>query len=293
MRSLAPAPATQLRAVRPQVLEPAFTDARGLTVGVNNTQAMPLLSKKTRAAFTITELMVALAASVIILGALGVAALTLSRSFSATRSFSEAQAAQVRLIDAIALDLRRAIEVAITTSATSNPSSTGNVSNKFAFNPAAGAGNTKTIDDGTYDKLALRVGGSNRPSTYLTLTIPGFYRSNVETDAAFRDQSALIATKAGTVEYGTATGLAPDVVVQYRKAYVPRFGSECYIRREAGVDRVIADKAEMMDLDITAQSNNTFKIDAWFTPLWRGRQQTNQARVTSSDRVMLRNPRID
>jgi hypothetical protein len=59
------------------------------------------------------------------------------------------------------------------------------------------------------------------------------------------------------------------------------------------VDRVIAEKAEMMDLDITAQSNNTFKIDAWFTPTWRGRQQTNQARVTSSDRVMLRNPRID
>jgi type II secretory pathway pseudopilin PulG len=152
---------------------------------------MPFPPKKPRTAFTITELMVALAASVIILAALGVAALSLSRSFGATRSFSEAQAAQVRLIDAVALDLRRAIEVAITTSATSNPASTGNVSTKFAFNPASGAANTQTIDDGTYDKLALRVGGSTRPSTYLTITIPGFYRSNDDRNSAFREQSLL------------------------------------------------------------------------------------------------------
>lgn len=242
-------------------------------------------------AFTTAELLVATAASSLVIGAVLMASASLSRTFRATESYSRAQAAQVRLIDAIAMDLRRATAIGITTSATSDPSAGSNTTVKFAHS-AGSSGNSKTIQDGTYDAVRNIVNGKSGPSTYLTLTIPGYYQSSDPTSSNFRRPTTLIST-GSAVRYGTSGGVANDVTVQYRKQYVSQYGSECYIRREAGRDQVIAERAEAIDVDIIAQPDGvSFIVDAWFAPPFK-RGTQNTARVTSSDRVMLRNPRRD
>jgi hypothetical protein len=122
--------------------------------------------------------------------------------------------------------------------------------------------------------------------------MPRFYQDNTPGSAAFRDPMTLT-TNGRLVKYGTSAGPSTDVTVEYRQAFVPRHGSECYIRREDGVDRVIADRTELIDLDIEAQADETFIVLSWFTPTFSRDGHRSRARVTSSDRVMLRNLRID
>ena len=247
---------------------------------------------KRNVAFTAAELLVAMATSSIVLAGLFVATTSLTKTLTAIERYSRSQAAQNRLIDSVAIDLRRAVGVSITTAPGSNPSSPANTTVKFAYNPANPRLNTKTIQDGSYDPVTNLVGGKSTASTYLNLTLPGFYQSNSPASKLYREPMTLI-TSGNAVRYGTKAGVAADITVQYRKEYVTEFGSECYVRREAGVDRVIVEKAEAMDLDITAQANNSFVVDAWFVPTFKYSRSASTARVTSSDRVMLRNPRKD
>jgi Tfp pilus assembly protein FimT len=244
--------------------------------------------------FSLAELMVALAVTSLVMGGLTVTAISLGKSFKATELYSKSNSAQIRLIDAMAMDLRRAVSISITTSSDSNPSSTSNTSTRFAYSSSDPTQNTKTIRDGTFDPIALRSGVASAPSTYLTLQIPGYYKSNSIATANYRLETMLTST-GRTVCYGNpaGSGVAPPVTVQYREGYLSKYGSQCYIRREAGVDTVIAAQAELMDLDITAKSDGSFVVDSWFTPTFSNRRHLTDARVTSSDRVMLRNPRID
>lgn len=242
--------------------------------------------------FTLAETTVALAASSIVLGGLMMSMMSLRRTFSATESYSRAQAAQIRLIDAVAMDLRRATGVAITTSTTSNPAASGNTTARFAYSASAPASNNVTVQDGTYDSVNDVVGVGTASSKYLTLTLPGVYQSQNAASANYRKVTTLIST-GRAVRYGTSAGVAADVTVQYRKTFVPAYGSECYVRREDGVDRVIVERADYMDLDIIAQEDGSFVVDAWFTPTYSNARARSNARVTSSDRVMLRNPRRD
>lgn len=249
---------------------------------------VPSLERPRRAGFTLSELSVSMAASTIVLGSLMLAMMSLSRSFDATERYARAHTAQVRLIDAIAMDLRRATAIAITTSASSNPTAPGNTSAKFSY----GASNTRDIQDGTYDAVNNRVGGSSNPSTYLTLTIPGYYKSNTPASTDYRTVTTLIST-GRAVRYGTSAGVAADTTVQYRKAYVATYGSECFIRREEGVDRVIVEKAELINVSLMAQADGTFVISDTVTPTFSNRGSRTTVRQMSSDRVMLRNPRKD
>jgi hypothetical protein len=236
--------------------------------------------------------MVALATSTLVIGALMLSVTSLSRTFNATESYSRAQAAQIRLIDAVALDLRRATGVAITTSTSSNPAATSNATVRFAYDGTSLATNSVTIRDGTYDYVNEVVGGGSESSIYLTLTIPGIYQSQNPSSAYYRNVTTLIST-GRAVRYGTSVGVSADVTVQYRRAYMPTYGSECYVRRESGVDQVIVERANYMDLDVIAQADGSFVVDAWFTPTFSNARARGSARVTSSDRVMLRNPRRD
>jgi type II secretory pathway pseudopilin PulG len=252
------------------------------------------------AAFTLVELLVAAAAGTIIMALVATATVGLSRTFNATESHSRAQAAQMRLIDAVALDVRRAVAVSITTSPTSTPGAAGNTSTKFTYDPRNRANpaqckidNTRSIQDGTFNHDTLQVGGGSLPSTFLTLKLPNFYQNNTPRSAGFQQAMTLTAVNGRVVRYGTSTGPSQPVIVEYRQAFVPSRGSECYIRREDGVDRIIAERTERIDLDIEAQPEETFIISSWFTPTYRRNNQTSGARVTSSDRVMMRNLRID
>lgn len=244
--------------------------------------------KLRRAGFTLPELSVAIAASTIVLGGLLLTMMSLSRAFDATEKYARAHASQVRLIDSIALDLRRATAVSITTSPASNPSSAANTSAKFSY----GASNTQTIQDGTYDPVNNRIGGRSNPSTYLTLKIPGYYKSNDPASTDYRNVTTLIST-GRAVRYGTAAGVAAETTVQYRKAYVATYGSECFVRREEGVDRVLVGKAELINVSLVAQSDGTFVINDSVTPTFSNHRSQTTIREMSSDRVMLRNPRRD
>lgn len=245
-----------------------------------------------RAAFTLVELLIAVGASGIVLGALAVATTGLAKSFDAMETYSRQQAASVRVMDAIAMDLRRATGVAITTSAASNPNAGGNVTARFAFNASNAAANVKTLLDGTFDPVNNRVGGRTNPSTYLTLTLPGYYQANNPATGTYRSPTTLTVA-GGDIRYGTSAGAAADVTVQYRKAYHSTFGSECIIRREAGIDRVIAENVAYLDITLTAQSGNAFLLQTAFVPIFSSARAAALHRVAASDRVMLRNPRRD
>ncbi len=242
--------------------------------------------------FTLVELIIALGASSIVLGALSLATVGLARSFNAMERHSREQAASVRVMDAVAMDLRRATGVAITTSSTSNPSAAANTTAKFAYVAGNATANVKTILDGTFDPVNNRVGGRTNPSTYLTLTLPGYYQGNNPSAAGYRSPTTLTVS-GGALRYGTSAGPAADVTVQYRKAYHSTYGSECLIRREAGVDRVIAERVEYLDVTLTAQSENVFLLQTTFIPTFSTARTATAQRVAASDRVMLRNPRRD
>jgi hypothetical protein len=198
------------------------------------------------------------------------------------------------LIDYVALDIRRARKISRTVSTTSNPSAAGNISVKLAFVPNSAA-NKIQVKDGTYDENNDKVQSKSLPSTYLTITIPGFYQSNNKADASYNLVNPLTSSR-DYIGYATSgSAFAPDVTVQYRKAFVRAYGSECFIRRimETGVDEVIADNANYIDLDVEALANNSFKIDTWFIPTFSRLGYRTPARLNSSDQVMLRNPRTD
>ena len=245
-----------------------------------------------RGGFTVAELLVAVAASSIILAALLTASIALIRSFDAMETYTRNQTASSRLMDAVAMDLRRAVGVSATTSATSNPAAAGNVTARFAYSTAGAASNIKTVFDGTYDPVNNLVGGRSNPSTYLTLTLPGYYQGNNPAVAAYRSPMTLISFSGG-VRYGTSAGQAADVTVQYRKAYHGTYRSECFIRREGGVDRILAERAENLDLTITAQADNVFLVETSFIPTFSSARTATTRRVAGADRVMLRNPRKD
>ena len=250
------------------------------------------LAKTRRHGFTLAELIVAMGASTLVFGSLLLAMTSLSRSFDATEKYSRAQAAQIRLIDAIGIDLRRAVGVSITTSTSSNPASTANTTVKFSYSAANPAGNTSAIQDGTYDAVNNRVRGSTGPSTYLTLTIPGYYQSSDQASHSYRSATTFIST-GRAVHYGTSSGVAADITVQYRKDYQPLYGKECFVRREDGVDRVILEDAALIALSIVAQADGTFVINDSVIPTFSNRGSQTAVRKLSSDRVMLRNPRKD
>lgn len=237
-------------------------------------------------------MLVAVAASSIVLAAAALSMWSMAHSLNAAKSYFQTQTSQARLIDAIAQDFRRASAVSITTAPTSIPTSLSNPTVKFAYSAANPGSNVQTIRDGTYDRTNLRVNALSNPSTYLTLTLPGYYQSNAPSLSSYRAVMPL--RKSGnTIRYGTNGGPAPDVIVHYRKSYVPAFGTECYVRREADVDKVIVEKAEFLDLTITAQPNNVFVIDTAFTPLFSNARHLSTKRIASSVRVMMHNPRKD
>ena len=73
--------------------------------------------------FSLAELLVSLGVTSLVMSALMVGVVSLGKSFRATELYSKSNSAQIRLIDAMAMDLRRAVAISITTSPDSNPTS--------------------------------------------------------------------------------------------------------------------------------------------------------------------------
>ena len=68
-------------------------------------------------AFTFMEMMISVAASVIVIGALLVSAISLRRALNSSKVYADAYSDQRRVTDYIGRDLRRAVAVAMTDAA--------------------------------------------------------------------------------------------------------------------------------------------------------------------------------
>lgn len=210
-------------------------------------------------AFTIAELIISMAASMLIVVALLAGSVSLQRSLHASELYGSSQADQRRLIDYVARDLRRAVAIAAT--------------------DAAGAPSEVTGGMASVTERAA-----------LLLTLPGYYKSDVPANADF-DQPLPVITANDGVSYGTtATGPAPGVAVSYRKVFVAEEGCVCFVRQEADAQHIIVRGADELALRITiGPDGKSAVIEAWF------RAPSSGARplVSTCDQVMLRNRRTD
>ena len=245
-------------------------------------------------AFTLVEMLIALACALFVLAALIAGEVTLLRTFDASDRYSASEMAAERVVDYLGADLRRAAWVTGTTG----------VALRFE-NPSSGA--RAPFISGS---LTFVLGGTN-----LLITQCGYYRSNLTTDPGYRTAAPLISTDANNVIYGTTTGGSNAMVlVRYRLVYHPAYGSNCLVRDEAPVDigavpystRVIAEKVDNMlvSLAFSGTSNAPrnhpiVKTTAWFVPPYSQRGAVTATsylstgavgRIITEDTVMLRNP---
>lgn len=208
--------------------------------------------------FTLMEMIVAMAASSIILGGLMLSSLAMQKSLTGSEKYAVAYSDQRRLIDFVGRDLRRCIGVAATD----------------------GAGVRSTVTTG-----AITIADS----ATLILTLPGYYRSNVKDTADF-DQALDVVGTDERLDYGTDTALAEPVEVSFRKVFVPAQNCVCFVRREAGVDDIIVRGGEKLFIEIQVlQGAQTATIKSWF----RAPYSRNAPLVTTYDRLLLRNPPLD
>lgn len=131
--------------------------------------------------FTLSELMVSISCSIIILTALLTASVALQRSYAAVEAYSTSEGDQLRVQDYVAMDCRRATRVAI-------PTTTGT----SMYAPAVDTGSW-TNSSGTW-KWASDASG---PTT-LILAVPNFYSSTGSVLAPGYNGSALQYGSGGT-----------------------------------------------------------------------------------------------
>lgn len=152
--------------------------------------------------FTLTEMLVSMGASTIILGGLMLSSLAMQKSLTGSEKYAVAYSDQRRLIDFIGRDLRRSIGVA-----------------------ATDAGGTRaTVTAGT---VAIS------DAATLILTLPGYYRSNVKNSADFDQALDVVGTEA-RLDYGTATALADPVEVSFRRVSCRRRTASASCGRRPG-----------------------------------------------------------
>ncbi len=210
------------------------------------------------AGFSLPEMTVSMAASVIILGALLLSSLSIQKSLHGSEVYAGSYSDQRRVIDYLGRDLRRAVGVAAT--------------------DAAGA--PQPLIDRTVDV-------SERAT--IVLTLPGYYKSNAPAAGDF-DEALPVVVAQNRPTYGTPSGAAPTVEVTYRKVYISRERCVCFVRREAGTDDVIVRPAEDLFLQVSlGRDGRTGLVKVWFRSAFSGPRPL----VSTFDELMLRNLRLD
>jgi hypothetical protein len=212
------------------------------------------------AGFTMAEMMISMAGSAVIIGALMFTSVGLQRAFRASEVYAAAQADQRRLLDYLTRDLRRAVAIATVTSVN------GSEGAKMGTEPV-------TVQN----------------ETGLLLTLPGYYKGNTPGMADF-DQALPVVFNERHAEYGSASGVASGVPVIFRKVFVASEGSVCFVRQEAEAQEVIVRRAEDLRTRITLRPGGTScLIEVWFTSTFG----STRPLVAAHDEIMLRNNRID
>ncbi len=206
-----------------------------------------------RAAFTLVEMIISMAVSVLVIGALLLGSISLQKSLHASETYASSYSDQRRLIDYLARDLRRSIEVTATDS------------DGLPFDPTAGP---LTVAD----------------KSALTVTLPGYYQSNSPGSRAY-DQP-LPVNSADRPTYGTATSPAPVVSVSFRKVFIAAEGCVCFVRQEANSTQVIVRQADDLFLRLqVARDRQSCTAEVWFRSAFSGIRPL----VSTHDKIMLRN----
>jgi prepilin-type N-terminal cleavage/methylation domain-containing protein len=220
---------------------------------------MRLLQQKSRGGFTLAEMMVALGCGSIILAAVMTASVALQRSFAAVEDYSTAEADQLRMLDYIAMDCRRAIS--------------GTVTGLTAGTPE--------VDNGSW----INSGGtwswqhnSSGPLT-LILSVPNYYDSNGNPAVPTLDSTS------GAIQYANAT---PAIISYYKS------GSS--FMRQIGSDptNATAIATSVADFTVTVQdqSVSTGMVSCSITFSPRFRSLASAAAITGTtiySRTFLRN----
>ncbi|MEQ1861518.1 MAG: prepilin-type N-terminal cleavage/methylation domain-containing protein [Chthoniobacteraceae bacterium] len=211
-----------------------------------------------RAGFTLTEMIVSLAASVILIAGLLLGAVGLQRTLHDNETFATSYADQRRVIDVVSRDLRRAIGLSIIDS--------GGVSSPFTSGLVA-------VGDGTA----------------LVFALPAYYQSNVPTDPTY-DKPLVAVTTGERLSYGDVGGVKPEVPVQFSKEFVAAANCVCFVRKEADHSAIVVRDAAELFLKVTmAADGRSCVVEAWFRSQARGVKPV----ISTYDRVMLRNIRTD
>ena len=214
--------------------------------------------KAPHSAFTLAELLVAILASVILIGALFVGSIALQKTSCNSERFSTDQSNQRLLMDYVGRDLRRAVGIGTRFN--------GGISTRLTAGSAV-------IE--------------NR--TDLVITLPAYYKSNTPTSATY-DQPLPVIASGDHIAYGSAAGPAPNITVLFRKITVAEEGCICFVREEAGSKEVLVRQADDLHIRITiAPDGQSGGIAAWF----RSSFSRDRPTITVSDQLMLRNLRVD
>lgn len=212
-------------------------------------------------AFTLVEVMVSLAASVGVLGALLVSSMSLQKTLHHSETSATAYSDQHRLTDYIGRDLRRAVGLAFTDAA--------------GFRSAV-------------SRAAVDITIADRAT--LIISLPAYYRSNLRYDAQYDAPLEVVGT-AERLDYGTSTdGQAPPVEVSYRRLFYSPANCVCYLRQEAGADEVIVRDAETLSAQVLVEEGaQTIGIKTWT----RSRVLGLGKPIYTFDRLLMRNPPLD
>lgn len=205
-------------------------------------------------------MLIAMAGSTIVIGALLFSSIELQKSLHASESYASNQSDQRRLLDYLSRDMRRSIGVA--TAATVNGSGGVRL-----------AGASATIEG----------------STSLVLTVPGYYQSNTPADAQY-DQALPVVAANNYVDYGSGTQHAPGVPVIFRKEFVEYLGCTCFVRQEGDGQTVLVSHADNMHLTVTMSTDGrSGTVDVtYLSP-----RQGSATMITMRDQILLRNIRLD
>ena len=155
--------------------------------------------QRSRIGFTITEMIVSLECGSIILAAVMTASVALQRSFAAVEDYSTAEGDQLRVLDYIAMDCRRAIS--------------GTVTGLTAGTPE--------VDNGSWVNSGGTWGwqhSSSGPVT-LILSVPNYY------DAYGNPAAPTLDSTSGAIQYANAT---PAIISYYKSgsSFMRQIGSD-------------------------------------------------------------------
>lgn len=240
-------------AVRRNNFPPRPSSPRGLTARVQRW-------RQKAAAFTLAEVMVSLAASMLVLGGLVASMAALQRALQGSENLAGAYSDQRRLTDYLTRDIRRAVGV--------------------AWTDASGV-------RGSEPSVETKIQIQDRAS--LILTLPAYYQSDNRADATY-DSALQVVDSATRVDYGTKDGLGAPVEVIYRKIYFAKEGCICFVRTEAGVDEVIVRPGERLLAEVTLPAGGQ---TCTLRTVYRANTLRAIQPVVTYDQLLLRNPRLD